>query len=177
MAPAIMIALRHFMAVRRRALLALVLAALGMNALVPAGTMIAPAGDRFAAIILCPDTHPLARAFAAKLPAELAALHAAMGHGPTDHASIDHAAMDHAAMGHASAAPANDPADQPASTSAAPQSCAFTGLALAALLPDCNDNSAAAVAMAPALPARIKAWAVAAPAHLRPPLRAPPALS
>lgn len=176
-----MTALRHFMAVRRRALLALVLAALGMNALVPAGTMIAPAGDRFAAIILCPDTHPLARAFAAKLPAELAALHAAMGHGPTDHAGIDHAAMGHAAMGHTSAAPANDsandPADQPASTSAAPQSCAFTGLALAALLPDRNDNSAAAVAMAPALPARMAAWAVAAPAHLRPPLRAPPALS
>lgn len=166
-----MIALRYFTARCRRALLALSLAALGMNALVPAGMMIAPAGDGAAAIILCPQTHPLARAQAARAPSEMAALHAAMGHSMIDHDAGHHVARHHGAMGHAA-----PPSDDPASTTAAPaQSCAFTGLALAALLPDRSDISLASLAPPTAPAARIAILAIAAPARLRPPLRAPPA--
>jgi uncharacterized protein involved in copper resistance len=168
-----MIALRHLMAARRRALLAFVLAVLGIHALVPAGTMIAPAGEWGASIILCPETHPLARALgAASAAPDMAALHAAMGHG--EH----HGGMDHAAMGH-SVAPADDHAGDPAPSSgtAAPaQACAFAGLALTALL---TEQSLAPFTLPPPLPeplALLTRLQLVAPAHLRPPLRAPPAL-
>ncbi|MFN3990106.1 MAG: hypothetical protein ACK4IS_07590 [Erythrobacter sp.] len=176
-----MTALRRLIAAHRRALLALVLAAVGMNALVPAGTMIAPAAHHGATIILCPETHPLMRALAARpAPAdEMAALHAAMGHGEAHaghHGHSAHAAH-HAAMGHAAAA-ADDPAPdpQPASTASPPQSCAFAGLALAAIL---AERSAALLPPLAPLPKPIafaERWQLVAPAYLRPPLRAPPAL-
>lgn len=168
-----MIALRHLMAPHRRALLAFVLAALGMNALVPAGTMIAPVGKLGASIILCPETHPLARALGASSAApDMAALHAAMGHG--EH----HGGIDHAAMGH-TMAPADDDAGDPAPSSgtAAPaQACAFAGLALAALLTERSEAPPPPLAPLPELFALLTRLQLVAPAHLRPPLRAPPDL-
>ena len=177
-----MIGLSHRIAARRRALLAFVLAALGMNALVPAGTMIAPAPEHGARIILCPQTHPLARALAAQAPAagDMAALHAAMGHGAAHEAHDGHgghgghhAAMDHAAMGHAAAAP-DDPG--PGSAAAPAQSCAFAGLALAAILAERSEAPSAPLPPLPEQLAFAERWQLVAPAHLRPPLRAPPSL-
>lgn len=175
-----MIAVRRLMDAHRRALLIFVLAAVGMSALVPAGTMIAPAGTQGASIILCPQTHPLARALGAQAAPDMAALHAAMGHGG-HHAGMDHPAMDHAAMGHAPAvagdpAPNPDPAPDPASTANPQQSCAFASLALAAVLAGRSTALSAPLALLPeplAFPERLQ---LVAPAHLRPPLRAPPAL-
>lgn len=171
-------ALRHLLAQQRRTLLAFVLAALGMNALVPAGTMITPTGGHGAAIILCPETHPLARALGTAKAPDKAALHAAMGHGDPharDPAAMDHRAMDHAAMGHA-AKPQDDP-DQlpdPMGQSAPAQSCAFAGFGLAAL--PIADNVVFPEFSAP-LPEPLAHFArlqLVAPAYLRPPLRAPP---
>lgn len=154
-----MMALRYLMAARRRALLGFVLAALGIHALLPAGTMIAPTGQWGASVILCPQTHPLARALGTTSAApDMAALHAAMGH---------------------SMAPADDDARDPAPSSgtAAPaQTCTFAGLALAALL---TEQSLAPLTLPPPLPeplALLTRLQLVAPAHLRPPLRAPPAL-
>lgn len=168
-----MMGLRSLMAARRRALLAFVLAVLGIHALLPAGTMFAPTGQWGASVSLCPQTHPLARALGTTSAApDMAALHAAMGHG--EH----HGSMDHAAMGH-SMAPADDDARDPApsSGSATPaQACAFAGLALAALL---TEQSLAPFTLPPPLPeplALLTRLQLVAPAHLRPPLRAPPAL-
>lgn len=175
-----MAGLRHLMAARRTGLLAFVLAALGMNALVPAGVMLAPAPADLAQIILCPQTHPLARAAAAATRApDLAALHAAMGHGAADHgAAIDHAAMGHAVMGDAviSGPDAGHDDDAPQTAAANPQSCAFAGLSLAALLPEGGEFAAPPLALAIAPPAGLASFTFNPPAHLRPPLRAPPAL-
>jgi len=148
-----------------RHLLTFVLAALAVQAFVPTGLMIAPAAGGGAQIILCPQTHPLARAAAAKATAEMVAMHAAMGHGT----------VDHAAMGHGPASP-----DDSAPASSAPsggQTCAFAGAgALALLLPDLTADFftlTAPIAQA-AVPLKIVrlAWL----RYLRPPLRAPPAL-
>ena len=154
--------LRTLSAAHSRMLLAFVLAALGMQALVPAELMVAPAAGQGAAIILCPQSHPLARAAAARATAEMAAMHAAMGHGPADHA----------AMGHGP--PPDDDAAPAASTL---QSCAFAGAgALAGLLPDhpLADPLAASTFAAPDTP--LRALQITAADHLRPPLRAPPAM-
>jgi hypothetical protein len=172
--------LHHLSQARRRALMAFVLAVVGMQALIPAGVMLAPAHgqEQLAQIILCPQTHPLGRAMAAAGDADMARLHAAMGHGPAEpaahHAGMDHAAMGHAAMGHAPA-PADD--DVPATQSASPaQSCAFSGLALAGLLPDRADPPApSSPALAPAQ-VPLGTLVLFAPDYLRPPLRGPPAL-
>lgn len=155
--------------VQSRALMVLALSALAMQALIPAGLMVAPSAGHGAQIILCPQTHPLARALSARSDADadagMAAIHAAMGHGP----------MDHAAMGHAPAAP-----DEPAlAPSAAPASsaCAFAGAgALAALLPERGDAPAALLEPPALPPTMLQALRLAATPRLRPPLRAPPAL-
>ena len=166
--------LHHLSQARRRALMAFVLAVVGMQALIPAGVMLAPAQEHLAQIILCPQTHPLGRAMAAAGDADMARLHAAMGHGPAEPAA-HHAGMDHAAIGHAPA-PADDSA--PATQTASPaQSCAFSGLALAGLLPDRADPPAPP---SPALvPAQVPlgTLVLSAPDYLRPPLRGPPALT
>jgi hypothetical protein len=195
--------LRPLMQAHRRKMLALVLAALGMIGVLPAGTMIAPAGAQGGGVILCPQTHPLARALAARSAdaqdggepaAQMAALHAALGHGPAspsahdsghhagheaDHHGGDHGAplpaVDHAAMGHHAPAPA-DPAPDPQSTAAPAQSCAFAGLALAALLSERSEAPSALLAPLPEPPSFLERLRLVAPAHLRPPLRAPPAL-
>ena len=160
--------LRTLCSAHYRALLAFVLAALGMQALIPAGLMLAPSAGHGAQIILCPQTHPLARALASRpdVDARTAAIHAAMGHGP----------MDHAAMGHAPAAP-DEPAPAP---SAAPASsaCAFAGAgALAALLPERSDAPAALLEPPALPPATLQPLRLATTPRLRPPLRAPPALT
>jgi uncharacterized protein involved in copper resistance len=165
--------LRYLSLAHARALLAFVLAALAMQAIVPAGLMVVPATGHGAQIILCPQTHPLARALTARSDADadagMDALHAAMGHGDMGHAS-----MDHAATGQSDAA--DDPA--PASSAApASQSCAFSGAgALAAMLPG-HSESVSALALAPDLPpAMLVELRLAHPPRLRPPLRAPPVL-
>lgn len=159
--------LRSLTQAHRRALLAFVLAALGMQALVPAGLMLAPSSAHGAAIILCPQTHPLARALGAKADASdagMAALHAAMGH----------AVMDHAAMGHA---PAPEDDSAPATSSGSNgQTCAFAGAALAGLLPDRAEPPVPLATQPDSAPPPLHPLGLAAPSHLRPPLRAPPAL-
>lgn len=132
--------------------------------------MIAPAGEHFGGIILCPETHPLARAAAAKAAPDMAAFHAAMGHSP-----VSHAGRDHAAMGHAGPL-ADNPAPEPSSTAANLQTCAFAGLALAALLPDRDEVSALLQTSAQGPPVSLAAFILSLPAHLRPPLRGPPVL-
>lgn len=157
--------LRSLSLAQSRVLMAFALAALAMQALVPAGLMVAPAAGHGAQIVLCPQTHPLARALAADAADELAAMHAAMGHG----------GMDHAAMGHGPAGP--DDADPASSAASQGQSCAFAGAgALAGLLPDREDLSAARPREAARSLLALQPFGLIAPARLRPPLRAPPTL-
>lgn len=147
--------LRLFPSAHRRAVLGFVLAALGMQALVPAGLMVTPAPGYGAQIILCPQTHPLARAAAAQASAETAAMHAAMGHQPAP----------------------DDDAAPVQSTASSAQSCAFAGAgALAGLLPD---QPVAHTPLAPhqsTAPEPLRQLHLVATYRLRPPLRAPPAL-
>ncbi|MEA1619007.1 hypothetical protein SOQ14_08750 [Erythrobacter sp. T5W1-R] len=154
-----------------------------MNALVPAGTMIMQTGGYDAEIILCPETHPLARALGTAKAPDKAALHAAMGHGDLherdpdamDHHGMGHHGMDHAAMGHA-AEPQDDPAQlpDPMGQSAPAQSCAFAGLGLAALPIADNVVIPEFSATLPEPLAHFARLQLVAPAYLRPPLRAPP---
>lgn len=147
--------LRSLVRARPRVLLTLVWAALAMQALVPAGLMVVPAAGHGAQIILCPQTHPLARAIAAKATAEMARMHAAMGHMPSS---------------------SDEPASNP-STASSGQSCAFAGAgALAGFLPEHGadftpQTTRHALAFMPMQPLRLPE-----PPRLRPPLRAPPAL-
>lgn len=147
-------------------LLSFVLTALAMQALMPAGVMIAPAAGQAAQITLCPQTHPLARTATQRASAEMAemaAMHAAMGH----------AVMDHAAMGHG---PASPDGQTPAAASAG-QSCAFAGAgALAALLPVFLDARVGPVAEPPASALPLAPLRLTEPPRLRPPLRGPPVL-
>lgn len=157
--------LRCLSLVHSRALMVLALSALAMQALVPAGLMVAPAAGHGAQITLCPQTHPLARAAAANAADELAAKHAAMGHR----------SMDHAAMGHGPTSP-HDPA--PASSAASSgQTCAFAGAgALSGLLPDRVDSLAARTIEPSRSSLALQPLGLIETARLRPPLRAPPAL-
>lgn len=165
--------LRCLSSAHSRALLAFVLAALAMQGIVPAGLMVVPATGHGAQIILCPQTHPLARALIAQPDAsadvEVAAMHVAMGHGDIDHAATGHDAMDHS----------NAPVDPiPASSDApAAQSCAFSGAgALAAMLPERRD-APSAIAVAPEhVPTALVELRLDQSPRLRPPLRAPPVL-
>jgi hypothetical protein len=164
---------RHLVKAQGRTLLSFVLAALAMQALVPAGLMVAPVAGHGAQIILCPQTHPLARAAAEQASAAQTAMtemHAAMGHAMPMHGMVDHAAM-----GHGPAAPDEG---APASAAGSPaQSCAFAGAgALAALLPDDGAALPASQAQTPAPALALAPLRLAQPQRLRPPLRAPPAL-
>lgn len=145
---------RHFTLAHRRGLLAFVLATLGMQALVPAGLMVAPSPHHFAQIILCPQTHPLARAVGVQTSPDGAALHAALGHAP---------------------GPDEEPAPAAAAASGA-QSCAYSGLALAGLLPDRAETVAPPPRENAAAPLPLRRLHLAVSAYLRPPLRAPPAV-
>lgn len=169
--------LRHLGLINARALLAFAVAALGMQALVPAGLMVAPAQDHFASIILCPETHPLARAAAEREETPASVQHGAMDtgtHGDHHHHHHDAApSIDHAAMGHG---PANGDGDAPVSAASNSGPCAFSGLALAGLL---TERSYVPSAISPPLPEQFalpQRLQLVAPAHLRPPLRGPPLL-
>lgn len=147
--------LRCLARVHYRALLTFAFAALAMQALVPAGLMVAPAAGFGAQIILCPQTHPLARAVAAKSSSETTAMHAAMGHAP--------ASPDEPASG--------------ASAASGGQSCAFAGAgALAGLLPERNIDFAPQTTESALPPTALQALRLVEAPRLRPPLRAPPAL-
>lgn len=165
--------LRYLSPAHSRALLAFVLAALAMQGIVPAGLMVVPASGQGAQIILCPQTHPLARALAAQpdasADAEMAAIHAAMGHGEMDHAAMERAAVDHSSA----------PDDPVPASSAAPtaQSCAFSGAgALAAKLSEHSEAPSSPDTASDLAPAVLAELRLAQPLRLRPPLRAPPAL-
>jgi hypothetical protein len=170
--------LRHLALLNARVLLAFAVAALAMQALVPAGLMVAPAQDHFASVILCPETHPLARAAAEREQTPPSALLAAIDHGAhADHQHHDHHAsassIDHAAMGHG--VPSDD-GDTPASAASNSGPCAFSGLSLAGLL---TERSYVPSAIPPPLPEQFalpQRFELVAPAHLRPPLRGPPLL-
>ncbi len=145
--------------------MAFVLAALAMQALVPAGLMVAPAAGHGAQIVLCPQSHPLAHLLAraaAKQPSDALA---------ASHTATDQAVIDHAAMGHA---PAADDDSAP-SAAAKAQSCAFAGAgALAGLLADpprLIPPVAAGIAAKAQLTRQFQLTPIS---HLRPPLRAPP---
>lgn len=157
--------LRYLALAHSRALMVFALSALAMQALVPAGLMVAPTAGHGAQIILCPQTHPLARAAATNAAEELAAMHAAMGHG----------SMDHAAIGHGPTPP-DDPA--PASSAASSgHSCAFAGAgALSGLLPDRVDSFAARTIEPSRSPLALQPLGLIQTARVRPPSRAPPAL-
>ncbi|MGY6550559.1 MAG: hypothetical protein ACXIT4_01550 [Erythrobacter sp.] len=172
-----MTALRHLMAKRRSALLAFVLAALGMNALVPAGLMLAPSPAHGASIILCPQTHPLARAAAALPAPDLPAPdpHAAMGHDAAGGHDHHHHHNHHHHHHHAAGADApDDDSAPPASHAAKGAPCAFAGLALAALLPASIAPPAPPVTLAALHPVAARPLRLAPLRHLRPPLRGPP---
>lgn len=69
----------------RFAIIVLLFAGLGLNALAPAGYMIAPSATGWPVIVMCPQTHPLARLMAL----------AARDNGSATTTSVDHAAMGH----------------------------------------------------------------------------------
>lgn len=165
--------LRSLSFVRSRALLAFALAALVVQALIPAGLMVAPSAKHGVQIVLCPQTHPLARALTAKsvaqVNAEMAAFHAAMGHGEiatgvTGQAGTSHTSAPDEPVPASSAAPAAQP-------------CAFSGAgALAAMLPERGEAPSTLDTMPDLVPAGLKELRLAHPPRLRPPLRAPPVL-
>lgn len=153
--------LRNLIRLRGHVLLAMVIAALGMNALVPAGYMIAPSGSHGIAVTLCPKSNPLAQLAQAGGASDPAAHHAGM----------DHASVDHAAMGHGSA---DDPDEAPAAGQ--PKfDCAFSALAGAATLPEALALETIAVAYTRALFAKPSAPDIAPRPFVQPPLRGPPA--
>lgn len=130
--------------------MALICAALAMNAFIPAGYMIAPSANHIFAVTPCPSTNPLARVAGA--------------------AADPHATMDHAAMGHV---PSGTQDEVPVSAQSNVD-CAFSALTFAAIVPEkpasltiVLDRSRAADTFLPAL-------AVVRKRYLRPPLRAPP---
>ena len=160
-----MTGLRNRVLVKGPRALLLLLAVLGMHALVPVGHMVAASPGHGLAVSMCPVTHPLARA-----------AHTARSERP----AMDHSAMgvDHAAMGHVSAPDHNGPDDSvPDGTPVTAQGksdCAFSALGSAAVDPGkislevrFPDGSAAQIAPLPEL-------AVVRTDRLRPPLRAPP---
>ena len=146
--------IRRTSAMRPGIFLALLLAALGMNAIVPAGHMVAPSTTHFVTIDPCPETNALYRALASAKIHEPAA--------PT--------ALDHAAMGHHTP-PLDD--EQPAST-ASKADCAFSALAFAGMLPEKPVEFASAPGGIGPDARPLPTLALAPVRHLRPPLRAPP---
>ncbi|TWJ06629.1 hypothetical protein JN10_2165 [Altererythrobacter ishigakiensis] len=155
MLPLRMTQLRKPSPIRGRLLLALALIALGMNALVPAGYMVASSSSHVFAITLCPETNPLARA-----------VMAAEGH-----AQLEDAASHHAAMGHQ--APASD--DDIPTASRAEVDCAFSALACAGNVPEQPSSDTITLERGQILLAQFEAFSVTTNRRLRPPLRGPPA--
>lgn len=163
-----MTGLRNLISLKGPRALVLLLAVLGMHALVPVGHMVAASPGHGLAVTMCPVTHPLARA-AIEAEARAPAMdHAAMGHGDGATGGIDHAAMGHVPDGPDDATPVTAQGDQ---------DCAFSALGSSAIDPGklsldplIRDGTQADIAPLPEL-------AVVEADRLRPPLRAPPRLS
>jgi len=152
--PSLLTRIRRILALRPDIFLALLLAALGMNAIVPAGHMVAPSTTHFVTIDPCPETN---------------ALHRALASAPI-HRSVGPDGVDHAAMGHHTPAPDDE---QPAST-ASKADCAFSALAFAGTLPEKPALLAIALDRIAADARPLPILVLAPVRHLRPPLRAPP---
>lgn len=146
--------LRNPSLLKGRLLLALVSVALGMNAFIPAGYMVAPSSSHFLAVTLCPETNPLARA-------------AMAAEGPSHSAD---AGSHHAAMGHHG--PTSD--DNAPASGRANVDCAFSALAFAGNLPEQTGPDVISLERARVLSAPLKSLKVSPGRHLRPPLRGPP---
>lgn len=130
------------------AVFALLLAGLGLNSLAPAGYMIAPSASGLPTVVVCPETHALAR---------LAGL-----------TSADTHTVNHAAMGHGSE-------DNSTSSSSQAKDCAFGGTLKLATGPIDPELLVAAIVFALLLGlAPISPLLVNARPYLRPPLRGPP---
>jgi len=151
--------LRNRIAINGHKVLVLLLAVLGMHALVPAGHMVLPDGEHGLAITLCPTTHPLARASASL---------------EGDHGTVDHASMGHASMAMGDDAQKDTPAPN---ASRGDTNCAFAAMGLATLDTTGPLFDAPMRERAPATDAPLPDLAVLRDERLRPPLRAPPLLS
>lgn len=146
--------LRYPSMLKGRLLLTLALMALGMNAFIPAGYMIAPSSSHGFAVTLCPQTNPLARA-----------IMDSQGHEQAGDTGVDHAAM-----GHHSPAPDDDTP----TAGRANIDCAFSALASAGDVPE--HPEIAPFPLQPLLQpaALLPALAIVPDRNLRPPLRGPP---
>ncbi len=144
-------------------MLSILLLAFGLNALAPSGYMIAATDGGWPAVVVCPETHPLARAVAASREER-----ESHDMGAMDHASMGHAVMDHAAMGHGGD-------DGTAPVTANDGHCALASAVKLALHSADEALLAEAMAYAVQLGFRpIRPLIFHAPAYLRPPLRGPP---
>jgi len=130
--------------------MALICAALAMNAFIPAGYMIAPSANHLFAVTPCPSSNPLA--------------HIASG------TADPHATMDHAAMGHV---PSGTQDEAPVSAQSNVD-CAFSALTFAATVPEKPASLAIVLGRSRAADTFLPALAVVRKRYLRPPLRAPP---
>lgn len=165
-----MMSLRKLSRANGRVVLALILAALGMTALIPAGHMIAPSAGHLLTVTLCPSTHALARAVQTKANDRAQMNHAAMDHAAMDHGEIGHGAMDHAAMGHGP--PGSDDGDH--SSTASTSHCAFSALNFAALTPGKPTLEVRVLTKPIRQVAQLRDFAIIHKNRLRPPERAPP---
>ncbi len=148
--------IRKLSTMRGPLMLALIMSALGMNALIPTGYMLAPSGDGSIAVTACPTTNALARSLAER-----------------DALADD--GIDHAAMGHVVAG-SDDDGDKGSGLASPSKDCAFSALASGATLPDAvGFDWRAAVGSDLATP-ELKAFPTQPARYLRPPLRAPPLL-
>lgn len=144
--------LRHF----QWAVSALLLAGLWLNALAPAGYMIAPSATGWPAVTVCPETHPLARL---------------VSHASHEMAASKAASVDHAAMGHGP----HGPDEKGSSLSNQTQDCAFAGAQEQATGSIDPAVLAAALAFVLLLGLVPSSPITGSPRrYLRPPLRAPP---
>ena len=149
-------------------MISVLLLAFVLNALAPAGYMIAAGEHGLPTVSVCPETHPLARAMAAFREGQQTDDGMAMDHASMDHAEMDHAAMGHAAMGH------GDEGDS-GPTASNGGHCTLAGAAkLAINSPDETilADEIAYVVMLGLKP--IRPLALPAQPYLRPPLRGPP---
>ena len=137
-------------------LLVLILSALGMNALIPAGYMLAPTADGFVAVTACQTTNVLARSLAER---------DALGAD-----GIDHAAMGHVVSG------ADGDKEEGSGLSSPSKDCAFSALASGATLPDPVDFDWLAALGGSLEPPGLQAISTEPARYLRPPLRGPPLL-
>jgi len=137
----------------RLAVLALLLAGLGLNSLAPAGYMIAPSASGWLTVVVCPETNALSR-LAASPPADM---------------HIVDQAVDHAAMGH------GQESDSGSTSAAKAKDCAFGGTLKLTTGPVDPELLVAAIlfvlllGLAPSRPIFVNARP-----YLRPPLRGPP---